>query len=206
MMNIFKRNRILVSNIVEKKFLNLSRKSSFSIRNFRNHNEYIIPTIIGTNIFVFCIWKIGESDRRIRNFMMDNFTLCPNQVARKGYVHTLLTCVFSHMEIWHLFGNMFTLYFFGSPSLAILGANNFLKLYVGSGFISSLSFVLWSYSDFRRDYYSRLKKRNEQYSYALGASGAINSIVIWNICTFRRSLVYIYGVIPIPAMLFGNIS
>ena len=57
MMNILKRNRILVSNIVEKKFLNISRKSSFSIRNFRIHNEYIIPTIIGTNIFVFCITR-----------------------------------------------------------------------------------------------------------------------------------------------------
>ena len=38
---------------------------------------------------------------------------------------------------------------------------------------------------------------------SLGASGAINAIVAWYIAVAPRSMIYLYGVLPIPAALFG---
>jgi membrane associated rhomboid family serine protease len=41
------------------------------------------------------------------------------------------------------------------------------------------------------------------YSYGLGASGAINSIVSYSILTYPTRIVYIYLILPVPSFIFG---
>lgn len=163
----------------------------------RNSGDYIIPGIIGVNLIVFGMWTLSENDRKMRNFMINNFTCCPFSVLQRGEAHTLVTCFFSHRDTWHLIGNMISCYFFGSTAVAALGASKFLRLYMTGGVISSAAFVGTPYI-----YRSPLDRG--KYDHALGASGAVNAVVMWSICTFPRSLVYIYGIIPVPAVLFGK--
>ena len=140
---------------------------------------------------------------------MDNFTMIPHHVLDHPfrYGHTLFTSMFSHSDFWHCFGNMFTLYFFGSSSVAFLGATRFLGLYVCSGMFSSVSYLTWaSMSKQRRrggNGYGRRGSNMSYFSPVLGASGAINGIVLHNVATFPKAMVMIYGIVPMPAAVFG---
>lgn len=48
-----------------------------------------------------------------------------------------------------------------------------------------------------------LEHRRRSSQPALGASGAVNSIVIAQICLFPTQTVLLYGILPMPAALFG---
>ena len=67
-----------------------------------------------------------------------------------------------HGGFFHIFANMFSLFFVGSLVEKILGAKRYLYFYLVSGLFASLFFVLMSLvwlSDFN--------------AYAVGASGAL---------------------------------
>lgn len=54
---------------------------------------------------------------------------------------TLITVMFLHGSLFHLFANMITLYFFGSPLEKLVGGKEFLKFYFGAGIAASIGFV-----------------------------------------------------------------
>lgn len=54
---------------------------------------------------------------------------------------SLFTVMILHGGLFHLFANMVTFYFFGTPVEKMVGKRELLKLYVGAGFIASLGFV-----------------------------------------------------------------
>lgn len=171
-------------------------------------NEYVVPGIIAINGGIFGLWYLGRNNRSIRRFMMDNFTMVPRNVMDNPlrYGHTIITSMFSHSDPWHCFANMFTLYFFGSSSVAFLGAYRFLGLYACSGLASSISSIVWANLSRRTrgsGYGYGRKNSNTYFSPVLGASGAINGIVLHNVATHPKAMVMIYGIIPMPAAVFG---
>lgn len=74
-----------------------------------------------------------------------------------GAVWQLITSQFTHIEIWHIAGNMLALWMLGPQLEAVLGRTRFLALYLLSGLAGSVA-VLW------------LSSSN---GLTLGASGAI---------------------------------
>jgi membrane associated rhomboid family serine protease len=56
----------------------------------------------------------------------------------KGYVWQLLTFQFLHLNLWHLAGNLITLWFFGRFVEEVLGTRRFLVAYFGAGVIGGL--------------------------------------------------------------------
>jgi len=70
---------------------------------------------------------------------------------------TLLTSMFVHASIFHIFANMLALFFFGSYLLRIMGSRQFLITYFGGGLLGSILFGLLGPSG----------------QLAVGASGAI---------------------------------
>ena len=174
-------------------------------------DDYVVPSIIALNGGIFGLWYLGRDNYSLRMFMMNNFTMVPHNVIRNPlrYGHTLFTSIFSHSDPWHCFANMFTLYFFGSSSVAFLGATRFLGLYACSGLASSISCIAWAnmsrggFSGSRHGYRYGGRGSGVYFSPVLGASGAINGIVMHNIATFPKATVMLYGVIPLPAAVFG---
>ena len=70
------------------------------------------------------MWQTQDS-----NWMKRNFAISwPN--INRGRYWTLITSSFSHQEIFHLFSNMFTLYFLGSTVLQLIGPVQFAMLYL----------------------------------------------------------------------------
>ena len=48
-----------------------------------------------------------------------------------------------------------------------------------------------------------IEARRRASSPALGASGAVNAVVIAQICLFPSSTILLYGILPMPSALFG---
>ena len=93
----------------------------------------------------------------------------------------LVTSIFTHYDMFHLFANMFTLYFFGSFILNTVGTKKFILLYLAGGLVGSAFFVLLA-----------------PFSIAIGASGAVFALGGALAVLAPQIRVYIF---PIPAPL-----
>lgn len=107
--------------------------------------QNVLYMIIGSNVAVYCIWQYAEQNRKLKQFMIQNFMLSSYGVLQQFRIHTLITSVFSHRDGWHILSNMVTLYFFSQQSLGILGVSRYVFLYFGGGLVSSICMVIWPY-------------------------------------------------------------
>ncbi|SHJ68903.1 rhomboid family intramembrane serine protease [Aquimarina spongiae] len=110
--------------------------------------------------------------------------------VRRGEQVRMLTSGFLHVDMTHLFFNMFTLYFFAPVVVGFLGNVKFLIVYFGSLIFGNL--------------FSLFFHKNEYHYSAVGASGAVSGIIYAGIL-FRpdMSLYLMFIPIPIPAYIFG---
>jgi len=100
---------------------------------------------------------------------------------------TILTSIFLHTRFWHIFGNMITLYFFGTYFNRLVGERRFLIVYFVGGIIANIFLLLLS--------------GLAPYSVALGASGAVFALAGALVMMQPRLPVIIFP-IPIPMPLF----
>lgn len=145
--------------------------------------------IIGINVLVsFLCFQNFELFRKLR--------FNPAQVIKDKQYYRMLTHAFVHANWSHLLVNMFVLYFFG-PVIEQLFAYHFgssapfyfISLYVAGILVANL----WS-----------LQKHKNNYTYnAVGASGAVSAVLFAFIFFAPWELLYFFGVIPIPGILFG---
>jgi membrane associated rhomboid family serine protease len=136
------------------------------------------------NVFVFLMWIIIDTQ-----FMINNFLVSTDSILQ-GRVWTLITSVFSHNLPFHLLINMLVLFSFGRVMEGILGPKRFLSLYFIAGIMGSLSHC----------FTSSIILSNSSLP-ALGASGAISGILVFFSLMFPKQLIFIFGLIPIPAMV-----
>lgn len=114
------------------------------------------------------------------------------------FLWTYLTYGFAHAPyssgsegIWHIVGNMITLWFLGRPVENRLGRNEFLRFYLTSIVISGLGFALlqFVFSD-------------EPFA-VVGASGAVSAVVVLFIFMYPREKILLMAIIPMPAWVLG---
>lgn len=109
---------------------------------------------------------------------------------KAGQKERALTSGFLHVDIAHLFFNMFTLYFFADVVISWFGPVNFIVIYI----ISLLTGNLLSIS-FHKD---------EPYYSAVGASGAVTGILYAAILLQPNMQLGFYFIpIPLPAYVLG---
>nr|XP_043639544.1 RHOMBOID-like protein 12, mitochondrial [Erigeron canadensis] len=96
----------------------------------------VLKVLIGTNLAVFLLWRVADTD-----FMNRNFTIQLDNV-KSGAYHTMITSAFSHVEAKHFFWNMLGLYMFGKSIGHCVGPKFLLKLYLVEGFSGSVSFLM----------------------------------------------------------------
>lgn len=120
-----------------------NRRRDWGSNNPIFNGDNLIYSIIGVNVAVFAGWKLSDSNRQLRRILFENFTVSSNGVLREFRIHTIITAIFSHSDVWHLGTNMVAVYFFGRNCLPMLGGPRFAALYVGGGLISSFSQILW---------------------------------------------------------------
>jgi membrane associated rhomboid family serine protease len=116
----------------------------------------------------------------INGNIVDRLGLIPALFAERPWA--ILTAMFLHISFWHLFGNMLTLFFFGTFLVRLVGNNWFLLLYFVGGLVGN-ALYLWL---------------GEPASLALGASGAVYAIAGALVVMMPRLPVRLYFVIPVP--------
>lgn len=129
--------------------------------------------------------------------------LQPMAFIQGKYLWTLLTSMFSHIFLWHIFANMITLIFIGGFVEKILGQKRYLWFYLAAGIIASLFFISLSVLFGNSVIGERIFGSPELF--ALGASGAIFGLAGLITILIPRMKVLVFFIVPMPiwmAMVF----
>ncbi|MFC1957645.1 rhomboid family intramembrane serine protease [Chloroflexota bacterium] len=141
---------------------------------FRNQGGFNLGPIgflIVANLLFFVVTLIRPE---IRNFL----GLVPALFLVRPW--TIITAMFVHVGFGHIFGNMLTLYFFGSHLIQLIGERNFWIVYLLGGILGNIFYVLLG----------------APYSIAVGASGAV--FAVGGALTVLRPKLTVF-IFPIPA-------
>ncbi len=123
----------------------------------------------------------------------------PYAVRHQNQWYRFITSGFLHADWMHLFFNMFVLYIFGQALLYYYqfmfeeskAVYYFILLYLGGLVISDLP--------------TYIKYHNSPSYVSLGASGAVSSVLFAVILINPMSYVYIFGIIPLPGVVWGGL-
>ena len=150
-------------------------------RSYRGAGVNLIFVIIGINLLLFLPTIVSQE---IREELIINFGLW-SKGTFLDYPWGIVTSMFIHNGVFHLFANMITLYFFGSYLYRLLGGGRFLILYFGGGILGSVFFILLA----------------PPVSLAIGASGAIFALG-GALSVMRPNLRVFIFLIPVPMPLW----
>jgi membrane associated rhomboid family serine protease len=162
-------------------------------------NFSITTILIAVNVICFILISIFSLFFGVNKY----FALQPNNLFQGGYVWTLLTSIFMHAGIFHLFVNMLSLFFIGKFLETIIGRKRFLWLYIFSGIFAGLFFAALSY--FFGYGYIGENIFGKPGIPGVGASGAIFAIAgVLTLLTPKNKVYLIMG--PLIAIVFQAIA
>ncbi len=126
----------------------------------------------------------------------EKLQLQPYRVQHQKTFYELFSHGFVHADYIHLFVNMFVLWMMGGYvervfrlELGDLGSVYYGVLYFGGIIAATVP--------------SLQKQKDNPYYAAVGASGAVSAVVFAFILLDPLQMLYVYGVLPIPAVVFG---
>ena len=128
-------------------------KNGFNDIKIENNNIFVTYVLIAVNIAVWAYIFFGKNDN-----IIDMLAISRNGLI-KGQIYRLITAMFVHRDIKHIFFNCFSLYIFGRETEKILSRKNFMFLYFVSGIVASLASAIFNNT------------------LSIGASGAIFGII-----------------------------
>jgi membrane associated rhomboid family serine protease len=116
-------------------------------------------------------------------------------VKRPWFAFELITYGFLH-DVWHIqhiLFNMLALWFFGRSVEYRYGKREYLAFFLVSIVVAGLTWVIGEF--FAQGEWLPIPM--------LGASGGIAAVLILFCLNFPHQLIYIYGILPIPAWVFA---
>jgi len=136
-----------------------------------------VLVIMAFNILVFLAAVINQDQ------VAAKLELMPGLIAQQPW--RIITAMFLHVSIWHIFSNMLALYFFGRIVYKITGGWRFVVVYMAGGIAGNLLYLL-------------IGPANP----ALGASGAVYAIAGTLVVLMPNLRVSLWGIIPLPLWAF----
>ena len=140
---------------------------------YRGFSLNPVWTIIGINFLLFIITIISSN-------VFYLLGLVPAALGERPW--TIVTNMFVHASFWHIFGNMITLYFFGTFLSRLVGQSKFLLVYFGGGILGNILYILLG----------------EPFSIVVGASGAIFALAGALVMMMPNLRVLVYFIVPMP--------
>jgi membrane associated rhomboid family serine protease len=140
---------------------------------YRGFSLAAIWILIGVNLLLFIATSINKDLVWLLGLQPAGFLDRP---------WTIVTNLFIHANIWHILGNMLTLYFFGSFLCRLVGTKNFLITYFCGGILGNILYLLLGSPD----------------SVAIGASGAIYAVAGALVVMMPNLRVLLYFIVPMP--------
>ena len=179
-------------------------------RDFRRHQQTsgffsrfsVTNLIILVNVVAFFLFLILSG---FISSIFDFVAIKPSFILSGQYLWTIFTSVFMHGGFFHLFVNMFSLFFLGSLAERIIGRKRFIWFYLVAGIFGSLFFVLFA------DIGSFVPRGDFIFGsvddFAVGASGAIFGLLgILATLLPRKKIYLIVGplIVIVLQVLLGN--
>jgi membrane associated rhomboid family serine protease len=158
--------------------------------------DYISNLTIVIIVITSVISVLAFSNQQLLAKLLFN----PYQVLRKGQYYRLLTHGFVHANWWHLFVNMFVLYFFGTT------AESHIQRLAFEGYIKYPTLVfllLYLVSVIFATSISLFRHRDNYLYNSVGASGAVSAVMFFSIFFSPWQKLYLYAAIPIPGIIFA---
>jgi membrane associated rhomboid family serine protease len=147
-------------------------------------------TLIGLNVLVYL------AELFLRNVpVISRLSMIPLAIIQRGWIWQFVTYMFVHdpRSFSHLIFNMFALFVFGKQVERQMGSREFLLYYLLTGILAGLfSFAAYCFTG--------------RYLITLmGASGAIFAVQLAFAAFFPRSIIYLWGILPLraPVMVLG---
>jgi len=144
----------------------------------------ITRCLIGVNVVMFLVGMVGDSLGIAsigRESLFTALALYPERVMQSGTFWTPFTYMFLHANEVHLLMNMLGMYLLGPDLERVLGPHVYLLLYLLSGLLGGLSFLVFSYGQIP----------------VVGASGAIMGLLGAIVAIYPRR-VYVLVILMIP--------
>ena len=168
-------------------------------RNFKNGG--MITKLIYVNVAVFLFLLLIRVIARLfvaegLLFIQDLFMMNTSFGFFILQPWSIITHMFTHVDVLHILFNMVMLYFMGQLFSQFFGQKRVLSVYIMGGLLGGLMLLLAT---------SFLPAFKDQNSIALGASAAIMAISI-AVCTYSpRTKINLFGIIPVELRYFGLI-
>lgn len=143
----------------------------------------VVRFLILTNVTIFLAQEVFH----LGDFLALNFGLVPTDFF-SGKIWQIVTYMFLHGGISHIFFNMLALWMFGSMLEREWGSREFLKYYLLTGLGGGLCFALFNFN-------SGIP--------TVGASGAVYGLLTAYAVLFPDNIIYIWFVIPLKAKYFA---
>lgn len=128
--------------------------------------------------------------------LMEKLMMKPYAVNQHNEFYRFISSGFVHANWWHLGINMFVFWMFG----------RFVEQYYGLlfGELGNILFlVLYLLGIILSDTYTYFQEKNNPGYRGLGASGAVAAVLFAFIIFNPWEMLYIWGIIPIPAVIAG---
>jgi len=114
--------------------INSEKKDNF-FKRISLTNKLIILNISFYIISLIFVSIYGE------DFYLRNIALNSSEILAGHNLWTFLTSMFSHLQFFHLFANMLSLFFIGNFLEKLIGKKRFFWVYILSGIVGGLFFV-----------------------------------------------------------------
>lgn len=124
------------------------------------------------------------------------FALQPAAIIQGNFLWTLVTSMFIHAGLGHLFANMISLIFMGGFVERLIGDKRFLKLYFIGGLVASLTFIVLAGMFGGSELGAKLF--GTPFTFAVGASGAIFALGGLLAVLTPKMKVLVFFIIPMP--------
>jgi len=159
-------------------------------RPFRYSYSNVVFILIGANILVYMAMFFMKDFPVVRYLAMR-----PVSVLQHGWIWQFVTYMFVHNphSISHLLFNMLALFIFGRQVEWKMGSREFLLYYFLTGTLAGVfSFVVYLFTGYA-------------WVALMGASGAIFAVQLAFAAFFPRSVIYLWGILPLkaPVMVLG---
>jgi len=147
---------------------------------YRFYNATLTIIIINVAMYLLMMWF-----PRIANYL----ALTPYLVVRERAIWQVVTYMFLHGGVWHIFINMLVLFIFGSRLEQRLGSSEFLLYYFVSGIGAGIATVAVNW-------YTGMAVVP-----VVGASGAIFAVMLAFATFFPDTTILVNFFIPLPARI-----
>jgi membrane associated rhomboid family serine protease len=175
---------------------------------FRPSGFSILPVVIKNLLIINGLVFLSQYTFGRAGEVWFNNTLALHDIRSDFFrPHQLITHMFMHGGIGHIFFNMFALWMFGSALENVWGAKKFLIFYIVCGLGAAALHLATLYFEFKPywDAYPMLSQGDQaflHYNHTVGASGAVFGCLAGFGYLFPNSLIYIYFLLPIKAKWF----